>query len=302
MRWTAGALAALALAAAATPARAFVRSEVPGSDGICLFWDRRDLSWVAARGDPPGLTVDDALPAFAASFRTWQDVACTDLVFAGGGEVDTRDVGFDEHGSNENLLVFRQRRCEDVARGDPCLDEGGCANRFDCWEFADSVIAVTTTTFSQKTGEIVDADIEFNASAFQFTVGDGPTCRPGETSKCVATDVENTATHEIGHFLGLDHSPVRGSTMYASAPEGETSKRTLAPDDVDGICAIYPAGQPPSVCVNRQDGSLRNPGPGCTCGAGGGVGLEGLLALLPLARWIRRRRPAGGLPAARAGP
>lgn len=298
MRWAGGALAALALIAAAAPARAYVRSTVPDSD-ICLFWDARDLGWSVARGDAPGLPLADALPAFAASFLTWQDVTCTDLVFHGGAVVESRDVGFDEQGPNDNLLIFRDRRCDDVAPPtDPCWKDGGCANAYDCWDFSDSAIAVTTTTFSQKTGEIVDADIEFNASAFPFTAVDGSPCKPGQVHGCVATDVQNTATHEIGHFLGLDHSTVRVSTMYASAPVGETSKRTLDRDDIEGICAIYPAGAPTSVCVNRIDTSDRHPDQGCSCGAGGGVGPEALLALLPAARWLRRR-PVRGMPARR---
>lgn len=297
MKLAVGALLALAVFAAAAPARAYVRSEVPGSDGICLFWDERELPWVAARGDAPGLPLAEALPVFEASFRTWAEVACTDLVFLAGGEIEERDVGFAERGRNENVVLFRNVACDDaVPDRDRCWSEGDCANRYDCWEFGESVIAVTTTTFSQVTGEIVDADIEFNGGSFDFTTTDGPSCRQQRSPDCVATDLENTATHEIGHLLGLDHSAVRESTMYASAPLGETGKRTLHVDDVAGICAIYPAGEPTSVCVRRRDLSNRTPGASCSCGSSGRPGLEALLALAPL-RWLvarRRRRPPSG--------
>jgi MYXO-CTERM domain-containing protein len=33
--------------------------------------------------------------------------------------------------------------------------------------------------------------------------------------------------------------------MYPSAMPGDTQKRTLAPDDQDGLCTIYPVDHPP---------------------------------------------------------
>jgi hypothetical protein len=46
--------------------------------------------------------------------------------------------------------------------------------------------------------------------------------------------------HEVGHFFGLAHSPGHPeATMWACADAGETMKRDLAEDDVEGICAIY---------------------------------------------------------------
>ncbi len=73
-------------------------------------------------------------------------------------------------------------------------------------------------------------------------------------------DLQNTVTHEAGHFLGLahpceadpgtatangvpvcsGHPEMTSVTMFPSASPGEISKRTLAPDDVEGVCAIYP--------------------------------------------------------------
>ena len=46
-------------------------------------------------------------------------------------------------------------------------------------------------------------------------------------------------------MLGLDEAPHEDATMYYSAPTEETKKRTLHPDDVAGLCAIYPVGVPP---------------------------------------------------------
>jgi MYXO-CTERM domain-containing protein len=138
--------------------------------------------------------------------------------------------------------------------------------------------------------------MEFNASSspggtrFRFTAtGDTtPVCTRSDQEGCVDTDLQNTATHEAGHFLGLSHSPEPDATMYASAPIGETAKRTLADDDVAGLCELYPAGGPPTTCtpsgrivVVPSSGSTSS---GCATASPG----AGLLAALGLG--LRRRR------------
>ncbi|WP_426337421.1 matrixin family metalloprotease [Pseudoduganella sp. R-31] len=50
-------------------------------------------------------------------------------------------------------------------------------------------------------------------------------------------DLETVALHEIGHLLGLDHSADPSSVMAPSYPG--VSLRTLQPDDVAGIEALY---------------------------------------------------------------
>ncbi len=45
-----------------------------------------------------------------------------------------------------------------------------------------------------------------------------------------------TATHEIGHSLGLGHSRDRNALMYAYLT---SDKATLGQDDINGIQALY---------------------------------------------------------------
>ncbi|BDG07001.1 matrixin family metalloprotease [Anaeromyxobacter paludicola] len=151
------------------------------------------------------------------------------------------------------------------------------------------IIALTTVTYSTGTGEIFDADMELygwngasgslssptnpggNLDGWYFTCQDAPggtgvipaACAPGDPSpaatcvctdygqaNCLFIDVQNTVTHELGHVLGLDHPPLAGATMSATATPGETSKRVLAASDVAGICTAYPASYTPSdACV-----------------------------------------------------
>lgn len=54
-------------------------------------------------------------------------------------------------------------------------------------------------------------------------------------------DLQNIATHEDGHALGLDHpsDSCTEETMYRFADFGETKKRTLYTGDVAGVNSLY---------------------------------------------------------------
>uniref|UniRef100_A0A7N0UDZ4 Peptidase metallopeptidase domain-containing protein n=1 Tax=Kalanchoe fedtschenkoi TaxID=63787 RepID=A0A7N0UDZ4_KALFE len=55
-----------------------------------------------------------------------------------------------------------------------------------------------------------------------------------------AMDVVTVARHEIGHLLGLAHSPVRDALMYPSVGAGEVKE--IGEDDVAGVTALYYGG------------------------------------------------------------
>ena len=66
-------------------------------------------------------------------------------------------------------------------------------------------------------------------------------------------DVQNIGTHEFGHTLNLGDLYGSGDTekaMYGYSSAGETKKRTLHQDDIDGICYIYPAPVTPLLEVD----------------------------------------------------
>lgn len=94
---------------------------------------------------------------------------------------------------------------------------------------ANSVIGVTTPVWTSG-GYVIDADIQFNNVGFTWST-DG---RRG------TVDTQSIATHEEGHFLGLDHSEQSGAVMYASYSGG--IKRNLTTDDQGGVCQLYPSG------------------------------------------------------------
>jgi hypothetical protein len=140
-------------------------------------------------------------------------------------------VEFNKTGANANIWLFSD-------------DEWPYGN-------ADNTFALTTITFDQ-TGRILDADVELNSFGTNLTL-------PGASR--VDGDLQSIITHEAGHFLGLGHETlVKGATMNAGYTPGTTAFRTLEPDDVNGICTIYPptaqrptAQEAPCRCTAFRD-------------------------------------------------
>merc|ERR1712071_140624 len=52
-------------------------------------------------------------------------------------------------------------------------------------------------------------------------------------------DAITVCAHEIGHTLGLGHSTNKHSIMHPDLQAGDTSKRSLQPDDIQGIRTLY---------------------------------------------------------------
>lgn len=293
-----GALAAAGLCLGAWEALAWKQTKVPSGEA-CLAWQPREIAWSpAAELGGGGLDQDEALEAFRRSFAEWEKPDCTDLRFV--EEAPTgRTIGFHRGKPNQNVMLFRDRACDDVVDDDdPCHASKSCAEAHDCWDFDDRLIAVTTVTFSRCSGEILDADIEINAAAFRFTTGDGPPCESEDQRDCVSMDVQNTMVHEIGHLIGLDHSPRKDAAMYANASIGETIKRRLSEDDEKAVCTIYPVGGPARTCGGIPGDTDCAPdqhqqSSGMSCASQGGAGAAGALLLgvaLGIERVGRRRR------------
>ncbi|RMG16569.1 MAG: hypothetical protein D6729_10645 [Deltaproteobacteria bacterium] len=226
-----GSLLALASFLAGTvPAAAWAYQVNRTQSGAEVHWNPLDIP-VPYRLQADGTAdVSDGsdLAAVEAGFHTWESQTCTSLAFT--RQADYPGAPTISCNDGVNLVMW--------------LESG--------WppDVGPEAIGVTTPCFDPSTGEIGDADIWFNGVDYQWAT-DGRLDR---------VDVQNIATHEIGHFFGLGHSQYSDATMYyASAGNGETVRSTLSSDDVAAVCYLYPVNcngngdcTPPEVCINRR--------------------------------------------------
>jgi hypothetical protein len=203
----------------------------PGEDPRPVHWPVRCVQYYVnedGTADIPGNSTGldpSVLAAIDASFEAWTQVSQSDMTLQYGGLTNEDRAEYVESRGdlgNANVVMWRD----------------------DTWPYASaSAFAITSVTFDPATGVISDADIELNGEHHQFTTGDVG----------IRVDVQNTLTHEVGHFIGFDHSPLRDATMFGMAPEGETQKRTLHADDIEGLAQVYPPTGSEPRCPDRPN-------------------------------------------------
>ena len=204
-------------------ANAFRCTRVGNTVGPSLIWLERDIDWYLGEKVTQDLGDDARVVSIVkSSFDAWQNETCSDLSFSFQGQKPNLEARFNQEGVNENVVVF--------------IEQG--------WIHQPGVVALTLNAFDRGSGIILDTDIEVNDQFFVW--GDA------EQVCSVEMDLENALVHEIGHFIGLSHPPntpeFEDTTMFASAEPCEVKKRSLEMDDVEGLCSIYPKGQPNQQC------------------------------------------------------
>lgn len=104
-----------------------------------------------------------------------------------------------------------------------------------------------TRVFYDRNGFITEADIVLNPFLQFSTDGTAGT-----------VDLESTLVHEVGHLLGLDHSPILGATMYESNEKNRVAKvaeRGLSAQDIAAVRSLYGPRDDISCC-GEIDGML----------------------------------------------
>jgi hypothetical protein len=233
-----GVLVALGTTFLAVDGAAYKCTAMPAT-GATVFWETRSVPVMVHEACSLDITPTElCIDAVRQALSAWDQVGCSDFSFVDSGLTQDARAGYDwrRPEANQNVVVWREGRADDI---------------LDRWVHQSSALAITTVTFSSYSGAILDADVEVNGAPgssreYTFQICNGP--------GCTGNDIQNTLTHEAGHMLGLDHPPASEAgasetTMYGSAPLGETGKRSLAQDDENGLCDIYPNGQATQPCV-----------------------------------------------------
>jgi predicted Zn-dependent protease len=188
-----------------------IEKENPAKQATCyklmgVKWSSLPVNYVINPTNPQNLPESFITSAISTSAETWDNATSRELFN------DSYTINYyAQYGVQnfENAIVF-----------------GSYPNN--------GVIAVTSIWYNRKTKQIVEFDMLFNT---YYTWGDA-------TQNSTVMDLQNIATHEFGHSVGLNDvyiTQCSSVTMYGYSDYGETQKRTLEQPDITGLQKIYGA-------------------------------------------------------------
>ncbi|MDB4944043.1 MAG: hypothetical protein JWP97_3577 [Labilithrix sp.] len=187
------------------------------TDGAKLYWPTSCVGFSLNQQGTEALDPDETFATLRKTFQAWTEVDCpgggrASITFEERGPVSCHKSEYNKEGHNLNVVLFQDND----------------------WKYRgiDATLAKTSVTYNDQTGEIYDADIEINTANNNMTISDPP--------KKVAYDLQAIITHEVGHFIGIAHSGDDSSVMAPTYSPGSIAQRTLTPDDIEAVCAIYP--------------------------------------------------------------
>jgi len=206
------ALALFAVLGFATSVTAHVRLIHP-SNGNPLRWAAPSaISITVNATGSDDITDGSHLTACQLAFRAWNDATGTTATLVENTSGSSR-ARTDWESDDIHLIVF---------------DEDDSSGYFPN---GTGIVALTPVWFNGS-GVIADADVLFNGADFSFTTS-------GQSNRF---DVQDVATHELGHLLGLDHSGWGGATMYPYVDPTVVLHRSISADDERGLRDAYPSG------------------------------------------------------------
>jgi len=174
----------------------------------------------------------DVIGAIDRSISSWQQIAAISLRRVSSTEQNASPAG--NQGDGINLLTIAATP-ENIALFPKGLEDA----------------TARTRVFYDARGFITEADVVLNPYLQFSTDGTSGTF-----------DLESTLTHEIGHLLGLSHSPVIGATMNENYGRNGVynlsafSARTLSSDDIASVRSLYGPSEASEDCCGRITGKL----------------------------------------------
>lgn len=183
--------------------------------------------WVDA-GEIEEIESDGEHQAIAEAFALWNEVACAPIELTVAGYKPDPVVEWVE-GVTQNVVVF--------------VNSGWSVD-----PLKQTYVALTTLSYNPTTGEIVDADLAFNAEHFEFSL-----CGAGQEDSS-AQDFRYVALHEAGHIFGLNHSNDPLSILFVQDSTCiDGPGHYLTPDDEEGLCFYYGDPQNLTSCAEGGD-------------------------------------------------
>jgi len=208
---------------------AFIRATLSATDATPIRWDLDETQMplgsvqggeivyvvdLAGSSNLPGPEDGDAVQR---AFQHWEGIGSSRVAFVRGADQDVQAA------NNDGINVVYWAEGSRTQIGGTNTNVTGFV----------SLAPVFSVASGANKGLILDANILLNGRQETWTVtpeSDG------------FWDVEAVVTHEIGHFIGLDHSPVLGASMAPRFLSGEARMRMLQQDDILGASTIYPDG------------------------------------------------------------
>jgi MYXO-CTERM domain-containing protein len=217
-------LAALLIALAPGAASAYCLLKTSGA-GSYVKWKNMPVTYRVSNS----VTDPKILAAIDKAFQTWQAVSCSTLTFKKGTPFTMCTTASCAAGTikflhaTPNIHVYWYKS----AQGYP----------------TNTNYAAYMYLWHDTFGSLVGGSIAVNAFNTTWATN----------GSAAAIDVQNEMTSFIGSVVGLTDSKVLGASMYPGISYGDTSKRSLHLDDVNGLVYLY-----------QQAGCAAPPAPGAT--------------------------------------